>query len=156
MRYEILLAKFLQRDVAVLSGRVGVALVFQERERADEFGSSLCWFDDFVDEASLGGHVRIGKLIFQFKDARASRSFLVLSLIQFSPIKHAHRAFRSHHGNLRRGPGEIDVGANVFGSHHAIGAAVGLASYHGQLRNGCFGKRIQQLRAVSDDAAVLL
>ena len=37
---------------------VGVAFVFEQREDADEFGSSLCRLDHFVDEAALGGDER--------------------------------------------------------------------------------------------------
>jgi hypothetical protein len=65
-----------ERDVAVLLRWVRVALVFQQRERANKFRSGQRWFDYFVDEAPFGSDVRIRKLVFQFSYASAPGSFL--------------------------------------------------------------------------------
>src|SRR5207253_5485511 len=67
-----------------------------------------------------------------------------------------HRAFRTHDRDLRGGPGEIGVGANVLGSHHAVGAAISLARDNRNLRNCGFGKSEKQLRAMLDDPAKFL
>ena len=50
----------------MLLWRIGVALVLEQGERADEFGSCLGRLDYFVDETALGGYVRIGKFSLEF------------------------------------------------------------------------------------------
>src|SRR5262249_27612807 len=49
----------LQRDVAVLAGRPGLALRAQHPERADELRARLRRLDHVVDVAELGGDVRV-------------------------------------------------------------------------------------------------
>ena len=66
------------------------------------------------------------------------------------------RAFWAHHGNLCRGPRQINVSAQMLRGHHIIGPAVGLARDDRDLGHGAFGIRIQQLSAVTDDAPVFL
>jgi hypothetical protein len=48
-----------QRNIPVFLRRVPVAFVLEQREGADEFGSGLRRLDHFVDEAALGGDVRV-------------------------------------------------------------------------------------------------
>src|SRR2546426_6021700 len=48
-------------DVAMLLGRVPVALVLQHLERADQARARVGGLDDLVDVAELGGHVRVGE-----------------------------------------------------------------------------------------------
>src|SRR6059036_2867676 len=48
-------------NVAMLLGRVPVALVLQHRERADETRAGVGGLDDLVDVAELGGLVRVGE-----------------------------------------------------------------------------------------------
>src|SRR5947199_8944685 len=48
-------------DVAMLLGRVPVALVLQHLERADQARAGVGWLDDVVDVAELGGLVRVGE-----------------------------------------------------------------------------------------------
>src|SRR5258708_27501662 len=88
--------------------------------------------------------------------ARSRRSSFVRSFGEFAAKRNLDGACRPHYRNLRRRPGEVDVGANVFRTHHAVRAAVGLARNYGNLRNCRFGKGIEQLRTVLDDTAVLL
>ncbi len=63
---------------------------------------------------------------------------------------------RPHDGDLRRREREVDVRANVLARHDVVRAAVRLAQDDGDLRHGGLGEREEQLRAVLDDAAVLL
>ena len=55
-----------------------------------------------------------------------------------------------------RGPGVVDVAAQVLGRHHVIGAAIGLARDDRDLGHRRFGISEQQFGAVLDDAAVFL
>src|SRR2546429_7715474 len=48
-------------NVAMLLGRVPVALVLQHLERADQARARVGGLDDLVDVAELGGHVRVGE-----------------------------------------------------------------------------------------------
>ncbi len=66
------------------------------------------------------------------------------------------RALGPHHGHLGRRPGEVEVGADVLAAHHVVGAAVGLARDHGELRRARLAVRVEQLRAVADDPVPLL
>ena len=59
-------------------------------------------------------------------------------------------------GDLRARPGEVDVGAEVLGAHDVVGAAVGLAGDHGDLRDRRLGVGVDQLGAAPDDALPLL
>ena len=57
-----------------------VSRLFSRSDNARiSFGRRLGRLNYLVDEASLSGHVRIGKLLFQFKNARAARRFFVLA-----------------------------------------------------------------------------
>ena len=61
----------------MLLRRVLIALVLKERQRADQFRAGLRGFDYFINEATLSGDVRIGKLFFKLIYARsAGRRFI--------------------------------------------------------------------------------
>ena len=66
------------------------------------------------------------------------------------------RALGAHDGDLGRGPGVVDVAAQVFAAHHVIGAAIGLARDHRDLGHGRLAIGEEQLGAVLDDAVMLL
>src|SRR5437764_15478971 len=88
----------LERNVAVLLRRVRVAFVFEEREGAYELGARLRRLDDFVNEAALGGDVRVGELLLELCGARASRRLFVRSLANLASVENPDRAFRAHDG----------------------------------------------------------
>src|SRR5215213_1427264 len=73
-------------DVPVLLRRVGVALVFEERERAYELRARLRGLDYLVDEAALGRDVRVRELLLELGDARATRGLLVRRLRNLPPV----------------------------------------------------------------------
>ena len=50
----------------------------------------------------------------------------------------------------------IHVTADMLGTHHKIGPAIGLAGDDGDARHGGLAEGVDQLGAVLDDAAVLL
>ena len=91
-----------------------------------------------------------------FSRYSASRAAILAGIVLLVAEDDLHGALRAHHGDLRRRPREVDVAAQVLGAHHVVRAAVGLARDHRHLRHRAFGVRVQQLRAVLDDAAVLL
>ena len=55
-----------------------------------------------------------------------------------------------------RGQAKLTSPRRCLDAHHVVGAAVGLARDHGDLRHRALGVGVQQLGAVLDDAAVLL
>src|SRR3546814_10820637 len=60
-------------------------------------------------------------------------------------------ALGAHHGDLGLRPRVVHVAAQMFGTHHVVGAAIGLARDDGDLRPGGLGIGAQQLRTVLDD-----
>ena len=58
----------LQRDVAVLLGRILIALVAQHGKRRDQLSSRETRLDDLVDVSPLGGDVGIGELLLVLRD----------------------------------------------------------------------------------------
>src|SRR6202042_980098 len=66
------------------------------------------------------------------------------------------RALGTHHRDLGRRPGVVEVGEHVLGRHHVVGAAVGLAGDDGELRHRRLGVGVEELGAVADDPVPLL
>src|ERR1700693_6610078 len=134
---------FSQRDVAVLFLGVGVALGFQGAEGADDAGAGSGVLDYGVDVSALSGYEGIGEAVAEFGNFFAAQRFAFgfRGFLQFTFVNNVDGAFRAHDGDFRGGPGEIGVGADVFGGHDAIGAAVGFAGddgdfWHGRFREG--------------------
>jgi hypothetical protein len=72
-----------------------------------------------VDVAALGGDERGQKAVLVFLRAGGDLPGSPISarkMISTAPLS-------SHHGDLRRRPGIVDVAADVLRRHHAIGAA---------------------------------
>src|SRR6266478_8506723 len=141
---------FSQRDVAVFFLGVGIALGFQGAEGGDDAGTGGGGLDDRVDVAALGGYEGIGEAVTEFGDFFAAHRFAFgfRNFLQFTFINNVDCTLGSHDGDFRGGPGEIGVGANVFGGHDAIGAAIGFARDDGDLRDRGFGEGEEQLGAV--------
>lgn len=45
---------------------------------------------------------------------------------EFTPVQDADGALRAHDGDTGGGPGEVEVGAQVFGAHHRVAAPYAL------------------------------
>lgn len=58
-----------ERNVAVFFRRIGITLILQKREGANQFRSGQSGLDHFVYEAALGRDVRIGKFLFKLLNA---------------------------------------------------------------------------------------
>src|SRR3984957_17239373 len=121
----------LQRNVAVLPWRVGVALAVEHFESADQAAARFAWADDSVDIAALSGDVGIREALAEFRDALltrfvednglaflAQRTFLrfrcAQRLREFAAIDDVDCSLRAHHGDLRRGPREVRIGTDVL------------------------------------------
>mmetsp|Transcript_39587 Transcript_39587/g.94000 ORF Transcript_39587/g.94000 Transcript_39587/m.94000 type:complete len:419 (+) Transcript_39587:368-1624(+) len=141
----------LQRHVGVLPGSLLARhLVAEEPELSHEPRARASRADDVVDEAVAGSGDRGVELGLVVGDLPANL------LLAPPPEDDVHRALSAHDGDLRRRPRQVHVRPQVLGGHHVVGAPVGLAGDHRQLRDGGLGVGVQQLGAVLDDAAVLL
>src|SRR5437588_13060593 len=98
----------------MLLGRVLIALVLEQGERSDQFWSCLGRFNYFINKSALGGDVRIGEFFFKLIHAGSARRRLILAFGDFAAIQNINCSLSSHYRNLRRRPGEVDVGANVL------------------------------------------
>jgi hypothetical protein len=91
------------------------------------------------------------------KSARAARRRgLPRAFADLLAVEDVDRALRAHDGDLAGRPGEVDVGAQVLGTHDVVGAAVGLAGDDGDLGDGGLGVGVDELGAAADDAVPLL
>src|SRR6202795_4461336 len=147
-----------QWNVAVFFAGIRVALVFEGTKRGDDAGSGVGGFDDGVNVAALGSDEGIGEAVAEFGDFFLAEFFApgFGSFVELALVDDIHRTLGTHYGNLRRRPGEIGVGTDVFGGHHAVRATVGLAGDDSDFRDGGFGEGEKELRAMLDDAAELL
>ncbi len=133
-----------------------VGLVGQHPQRANYSRPRLVGLDHVVDITPLGRHKRIRKtlaILFYFGPPALIR---ICRFLQFTPVQDAHCALRSHHRNLCRGIREIDICPQMFRAHHAVRAAVCLASYYRYLWYGRLGVGVKQLRSMADNAAEFL
>src|SRR3954451_8114025 len=103
-----------ERDVAMLLPRIRVALVGEDLEGTDQAGTSLRWFDHFVDVATSGGDIRIREFRFigcneaRLLDSRiVGRGDRVLE-------DDVDRTLCAHHRELRGRPRKVPVAANVL------------------------------------------
>ena len=133
----------------MFSGRIPVALVTKHGKCGDQFAACEARLDDLVHVTALRGDVRVGEFFLVLGD-------LCLAIAASALVKNVHRAFGAHDRDLRRRVGEVHVRADVLGVHDAVRAAVSLPRDHRDLRHRRLGQRVKQLRAMNDDAAVLL
>src|SRR5439155_14522052 len=106
--------------------------------------------------ATFGGHIRICEAITEFLDLLGTDLLLVFGTPQLALINNVYRPLRAHDGDLGCRPGVVHVGTDVLGSHHAVGAAIGLARDYRDLGDGGLGESKQQFSTVLDYASVLL
>ena len=137
---------------------VRVLLVFEGAEGSNDAGTGLGGLDDRVDVAALCGHEGIGKAVAELGDFFLAQFLAVRfgNFVEIALVDDVHGALRTHDRDFRGGPGEIGIRSNVFRSHDAVCATVGLTRDDGDFRNGGFGERKEQLRAMLDDAAEFL
>ncbi|MPM37910.1 hypothetical protein SDC9_84530 [bioreactor metagenome] len=112
--------------------------------------------DDVVDQSAGRRHVRGGEGLAVLLDQLGLAADRVVGLGDLLLEHDVRRTLGAHHRDLGGGPGEDLVRTEVLGAHRQVGTAVRLADHDGHLRDGRRGVGVEQLRAVADDAAVLL
>src|SRR4029077_2781769 len=120
---------------------VGVALGFQSAEGGNDSGAGGGGLDYRVDVTALGGYEGIGEAVAELRDFFAAHVFAFgfRNFFQLTLVDDVDRAFGAHDGDLRGRPRKIGVGANVFGRHAVMGAAISFARDDGDFGDGSFG-----------------
>ena len=122
----------------------------------DQGGPSLLRLDDVVEKPPFRRHVRIGELLLVVLNQLLGFLCRLLGRSDFPLEDDVDGSLGTHNGDLGRRPGVIEITADVFGRHHVVGAAIRFARDHREFGHRGLCKGIQQLRAVPDDAVVLL
>src|SRR5690606_2989350 len=128
-----------ERDVAVFAGWGGVAFGAEQAQGFGDLGAGGGWFDDGVDVAAFGGDVGVGQGVLVLGDEPGAGGLDGGGVVaggggdlgELVAVQDVDRAGGAHHRDLGGGPGQVHVGAQVFGAHHVVGPAVGLAGDHG-------------------------
>ena len=132
----------------MLLRRTDFALRSEHIQGLNDARTSLFRLDDIVDIAALRSLVRSSKL------GDIVRSLLLLvRILAEDDVRSARRA---HNRDLGGRPSDDLIRADFAGAHGDVGSAVGLAKDDRDLGNRRLGIRIEHLRAVADNALVLL
>src|SRR5512145_3385840 len=107
------LARRLHWNVAVLLGRPQLALAAHGLERVDQSRTGLARLDDGVDVAAAGGDVGVGEEPLVLLDLLLALGSRVAGIGDLLAVDDVGRALGAHDGDLRRGPGEGHVRAQV-------------------------------------------
>mmetsp|Transcript_27766 Transcript_27766/g.51710 ORF Transcript_27766/g.51710 Transcript_27766/m.51710 type:complete len:605 (+) Transcript_27766:2391-4205(+) len=110
------------------------------------------WLDHLVDKAAFRRYKWVRETVLIVR--RVLRDFLGVAKV--GAVDDLRRPFGTHHRNLCRGPGIVEIAAQVFGRHHHVGAAIGFAGDHRHLRHCRFRIGKEQLGPVLDHAAIFL
>src|SRR5215471_6282307 len=108
----------------MLLARHAIYFAFQHTERADDAGPCFPRFDYVIDEAVLGGDEWISKPFAEFFNFLPADRISIRGGRQLPAVHNVHCSFGAHHRNFRGWPGEIDIRADVLGTHDAVGATV--------------------------------
>src|SRR5688572_30322344 len=103
-----------ERNVSVLFRGILVALGLQRLERINESRPRVARIDDVVEISSTGRDVRVRELLPVLLDLSFSCRRFVRTLRDFLPEEDFHRTLWSHHRDLGRRPGDVEVAANVL------------------------------------------
>ena len=122
----------------------------------NEARTGLTGVDNVVQEAVASGHVGVCQFFFVLTNELSPGLLRVGGVGDGLSEDDVDGAVGPHDGNLDGGPGEVNVATEVLAAHYDVGTAVGLAYHDADLRYGGFGVGVEELCAVSDDAAVLL
>src|SRR3990170_6057597 len=145
-----------ERNVAVLLRRIFVALAPQALQRIDQGGTRVAGIDDVVEIAVSRRDVGVREFFAILLDLRLRRGSRIVAVRDLLSKQDLDRPFRAHHRDLGSWPGDVEVAADVLRAHHVVRSAVSLPRDDGQLRYRCLAVRIEQLRPVLDDSAMLL
>src|SRR5690606_39865407 len=98
----------------MLLRRVPVPLALQAFESVDETGPGVTRIDDIIEIAAARGDVRMREMLPILLDLRIGRGGRVFGFRDFPAIEDLDGSLRSHHGDLRRWPCDVEVAANVL------------------------------------------
>src|SRR5215469_3814424 len=108
--FSVVPSRSSQRDVIVLLPRVGELLVAQHVERAAEAAARRARLDHVVDKAAAGSNKGISELLAVFLRAGID----LRGVAEIGAEDDLDRALRPHHRDFGRGPGEVDVAAQML------------------------------------------
>ena len=127
----------------MLLARHRIDLVFQHTKRRNHARARFVRFDHIVHVATLGSDERVGEAFAELVHLLLPHRSLIGGCDQLPAIDNVDRTLRPHDGDFSGGPRQINVGAQVLGAHHAIGAAVGFPRDYSDLWNGGFGVGVE-------------
>src|SRR2546425_8704070 len=145
-----------QRDVSVLLRRARLPLRSKHGKRVDDSGAGLRRFDYIVDVAHPRSDVRIREPVPVVADKLVLMLHRVVGSFEFFLVDNLDSLLRSHDGDLRGGPSEVEIPADVLRTHDVVCAAVRLSRDDRDLRDGRLAEGEQELCAVADNAVVFL
>ena len=116
--------------------------------------AGLTRIDHVVDHVVAGRTVDVDQLAV-VGDQLGPPGLGVLGLGDLLAEDDLDRALGAHDADLRRRPGDDQVGLVGAAAHHVVAGAVGLAQHDRDLGDGRVGGRVQQLGAVADDPRLL-
>src|SRR5207249_6486253 len=106
-----------ERTVPVLAPGPGLHLRERGLQRLDQHRARAARLDHVVDIAALCSRVRIREPFLVVRDQLVTTRVGVTRLFELPPEDDVHGPFRPHHGDLGRGPREVEVGADVLRAH---------------------------------------
>ena len=140
--------------------RGGPVLRAEDPQGGDDARSGRLRCDDRVELAAGDGQIGVDVLAGVLLDELALDFVHVAALLggglELAPPGDGHGPFGSQDGDLRAGPGEVEVSAQGLRAHDDVGAAVGFAQHDGHERDGGVRVGPDELGPAPDDARLLL
>src|SRR5580765_1673206 len=143
-----------QRNIAVFFRRVRVAFILKQRNGPDEFWTREFWLNDLIYVTAFGRNIWISKLIFKLSDLCFSKGLVMFCYLSLE--QNAHGSFGPHDCNFCGRIGEINVRADMFRRHHAIGSAVSFSRNYRYFGHGRLGECVQKLRSMANYSQMFL
>src|SRR5712671_446698 len=127
------------------------ALVLGELEAPRDRSARVAGIDDVVDETPTGNFVDIDSRR-NFADELLPGLVRRLFVAEELAPENADHPLGPHDADLRRRPGDDEVGLEGSAAHDVVTGSVGLAYDDRHLRHGRRAHDVQHFRAVADDA----
>src|SRR6059036_2583269 len=124
-----------QRDVSVLLRRARLPFRAKHGKRVDHPRAGFRRLDYVVEVAHPRCDVRVRETLPVLADKFLLLLHWVLGSFEFLLVDNRYRLFRTHDGDLRRGPCEVDVPADVLRTPDVVRTAVRLPGDDRDLRD---------------------
>src|SRR5690349_3970730 len=111
--------------------------IFKHLEGANQLFTRLVRIDHLIDIAAMCSPIGMSELTCILLHFLVQFCLWIGSFGDLLSENNLGRTLGTHHSNLGRWPGVVEIGANVFGVHHIISAAVSLARNDGDTWYGC-------------------